>query len=90
MIEVTQLVDDKRGDFVYKVELLKDHKYTIWFSADYYKKLTGGKMTEAELVKKSFEFLLDKEGPESILPEFELSLINHYFPEYEKTIKQTH
>ncbi len=89
MIEVTQLINDGRGDFVFEVELPKGHKYTVWFSRDYYKKLTDGKIDEAELVRKSFVFLQEKEPPESILPKFDLSLINHYFPDYEETIKQT-
>jgi hypothetical protein len=36
----------------------------------------------ADLVKRSFEFLLAREGNTSILGEFDLSTIERYFPEY--------
>jgi hypothetical protein len=39
-----------------------------------------------ELVRRSFEFLLDREPKESILASFDLPLIGRYFPEYEATI----
>lgn len=34
------------------------------------------------LVRQSFEFLLEREPPTSILPEFPLTTISQYFPEY--------
>jgi hypothetical protein len=40
-----------------------------------------GEDTE-RLVRASFEFLLEREPPSSILAEFELSDIARYFPEY--------
>ena len=35
------------------------------------------------VVRTSFEFLLEREPPSSILPEFSLDVIGRYFPEYE-------
>lgn len=86
MIQVTQLADDDRADFVFEVIIDNQHKYKIWFSEDYYQKLTSGKISADELVRKSFEFLLDREPPTAILPEFELSVISKYFPEYERIV----
>ncbi|MEA2657265.1 MAG: hypothetical protein QOI23_2630 [Chloroflexota bacterium] len=40
-----------------------------------------------DLVRRSFEFLLDREPPQSILKEFELSDIERYFPEYPQVIR---
>ena len=40
-----------------------------------------------ELIKKSFEFLLERESKESILSSFDLPVISRYFPEYERVIK---
>jgi hypothetical protein len=40
----------------------------------------GGEV--ADLVKRSFEFLLAREDNSSILREFDLSTIERYFPEY--------
>lgn len=39
-----------------------------------------------ELVKESFEFLLEREPKESILGSFELPTIQRYFPDYESSI----
>jgi hypothetical protein len=36
----------------------------------------------AELVQRSFEFLLEREPPSSILRSFSLDVIERYFPEY--------
>lgn len=40
-----------------------------------------------ELVRRSFEFLLEREPKESILSRFELGLIARYFPEWEKVAR---
>ena len=54
----------------------------------YYQKLTGGRIPKEELVKRSFEFLLDRESNTSILSRFDLPVIGHYFPEYEGVISK--
>ncbi len=41
-----------------------------------------------KLIRKSFEFLLEREPKESILSRFDLSVISRYFPEYEREIKK--
>jgi len=40
-----------------------------------------------ELVRRSFEFLLAREPKESILRNFNLSVIQRYFPEYDTAIR---
>lgn len=40
------------------------------------------------LVEASFEFLLEREPKESILSRFDLPVIERYFPEYPRTIRQ--
>jgi len=35
-----------------------------------------------DLVRRSFDFLLEREPPSSILRTFDLSVIQRYFPEY--------
>ena len=52
----------------------------------YASKLTGGKMPVDLLVSRSFDFLLEREANTSILRRFDLPVIAHYFPEYERTI----
>ena len=43
--------------------------------------------TPEDLLRASFEFLLEREPNTSILPSFDLPLIGHYFPEYEQEIR---
>jgi hypothetical protein len=50
-------------------------------------KYSGGAAAE-RLLEASFEFLLEREPKESILRSFDLSDIEHYFPEYPKQIRQ--
>jgi hypothetical protein len=47
-----------------------------------------GAIEPADLVRRSFEFLLAREPKESILPSFGLSTIARYFPEFEREIKR--
>ena len=60
--------------------------HTVTLQADYAQKLTNGHISNAELLKKSFEFLLQREPNTSILRSFDLSVISRYFPEYEREI----
>ena len=51
-------------------------------------RLAGTAVEPEELIRKSFEFLLDRESKESILSRFDLTVIGRYFPEYEREIKR--
>ncbi|MEX0616193.1 MAG: hypothetical protein WD231_00095 [Candidatus Woykebacteria bacterium] len=42
----------------------------------------GAHFTPEKVVEKSFEFLLSKEPKEKILQDFDLTMIQHYFPDY--------
>jgi hypothetical protein len=61
------------------------HMVTV--QTDYAQKLTDGRISNTELLKKSFEFLLQRESNTSILRSFDLSVISRYFPEFEREIK---
>jgi hypothetical protein len=61
------------------------HKVTV--DPSFYEKLTGKRVAPEVLVEKSFEFLLKRESNASILRSFDLPVIGHYFPEYERVIK---
>ena len=74
-----------QDDFTVKVE---GKEYQVNLDDAYWQDLTGGKITKDELIKKSFEFLLEREPKESILSRFQLEVISYYFPEYEDIIKQ--
>lgn len=40
------------------------------------------------LVRESFNFLLEREPPSAILPEFDLTVISRYFPEYPEEVSR--
>jgi hypothetical protein len=61
-------------------------EHTVTLNDDYYQKLTGGRITKEELIRKSFQFLLERESKESIYSRFDLKIIRRYFPEYEGKI----
>lgn len=67
-----------------KDEVATTHRVTV--RPETVERLAQGHTAE-ELVRKSFEFLLERETNTSILRAFELPLIGHYFPEYEQEIK---
>jgi hypothetical protein len=55
---------------------------------DYIDLTEGGRIIPEEFIKKSFEFLLDRESKDSILRQFDIAQIKDYFPEYEKEVKK--
>lgn len=59
------------------------HRVTL--SRSDYRRLNGG-ADPGRLVKAAFRFLLDRESKESILRRFNLTLIGHYFPEFESQL----
>ena len=61
--------------------------HVVVVEPDYATRLTGGRLSSEELVRRSFEFLLEREPNTSILRSFELPVIARYFPEYETTIR---
>ena len=48
-----------------------------------------GSASVEELVRRSFEFLLEREPPSSILRSFDLSVIERYFPDYGRHMGST-
>ncbi len=62
--------------------------HIVTVQADYAQKLTNGNTSTAELLKKSFEFLLQREPNTSILRSFDLSVISRYFPEFDGEIRK--
>ncbi len=81
-------VEDKGSYFL--VEVIEDSKteHKVTLNEEDYERLSEGKCSKEDLIKKSFEFLLEREPKESILREFNLTLISKYFSEYEEEIKK--
>jgi len=74
-----------KDEFTVKME---EREYKVILDDKYWQELTGGKTSKEELIKKSFNFLLERESKESILSRFDLRIISRYFPEYEQEIKK--
>jgi hypothetical protein len=86
-IEVEKI--DKSNFRVRVIEAGSETSHDVTVSPNDYARLAGGKIEPEELVRRSFEFLLEREPKESILKRFDLSLISRYFPEYEREIKRS-
>jgi len=85
-IEVEKI--DKSKFRVRVTESRSETIYDVTVSPNDYAKLANGKVEPEELVRRSFEFLLEREPKGSILTRFDLSVISRYFPEYESEIKR--
>jgi hypothetical protein len=49
-------------------------------------RLSGGKHEAERCIEAAFRFLLDREPKESILERFDVTVIAHYFPEFEQQL----
>ncbi|MDZ7736380.1 MAG: hypothetical protein U5P41_09955 [Gammaproteobacteria bacterium] len=85
MMEVRK-INDTTFDVSVTGKTTTRHRVTL--SESYYKQLTAGGVSPETLLEKSFEFLLEREPNTAILAEFDLGLINRYFPEYENEIQR--
>ena len=74
----------------YQVQVVSSTTTThnVSVQPEYAQKLTSGTMTTVDLIHQSFEFLLARESKTSILRSFDLSVIAHYFPEYEREMSK--
>ena len=85
-IEVEQAGE---GDFRVRVSEGKtETSHHVTLKHEDYERLAKGKVEPRELVRRSFEFLLENEPKESILARFDLSVIGRYFPQFEREIKR--
>ena len=77
------------GSYQVTVEGASTTVHSVTVTPEYLQKLTGGHASAETLIEKSFEFLLERESNTSILRSFDLTVIQRYFPEYERTITST-
>ena len=85
-IEVEKIDESKFRVRVIEAGSETTHDVTV--SPNDYTRLTNGKIELEEVVRRSFEFLLEREPKEWILTRFNLSVIGRYFPEYEREIRR--
>ena len=85
-IEVEQV---GKGEFrVRVIEGKNETSHRVTLKSEDYERLAKGKAEPAELVRRSFEFLLENEPKESILARFDFSVIGRYFPQFEREMKR--
>jgi hypothetical protein len=79
----------KAGEYrVRVIEGRSETAHIVTLQPGDHQRLTGGRARPEELLKRSFEFLLEREPKELILARFELPIIARYFPEYEREIQR--
>jgi len=84
-IDVEPLAD---GAFQIRVvEGATESAHRVTLKPEYSNRLTAGKIEAPALIRRSFEFLLEREPKESILSRFDLQDIQRYFPDFERTIE---
>lgn len=81
---INQLSNDKFEVIIYGDQ---QTKHLVSISDGLYFSLTSKKISKKELLKYSFQFLLERELNTTILSSFELTEISKYFPEYLKKVK---
>ena len=81
---INQLSNDKFLVIIYGDQ---QTKHLVSLSDELYFSLTSKKISKKELLKYSFQFLLEREPNTTILSSFELTEISKYFPEYLKKVK---
>ena len=62
--------------------------HDISVSPDDLARLAPAAAEPTDLVRRSLEFLLEREPRGSILSRFDLPVIGRYFPDYERTIRE--
>jgi hypothetical protein len=87
----TKIEVDKISDGEFQVRVIEgpsatSHRVTVKPSD--VKRFASGNTDPILLIRLSFEFLLENEPKESILPRFDLSVIPRYFPSYERQIRR--
>jgi len=78
------------GGAVYRVVVTQGRSTTheVTVTPEHLARYAPGSTPE-RLLEASFEFLLEREPPSSILSRFALPVIERYFPEYPRVIAQT-
>ncbi|HET7335727.1 MAG TPA: hypothetical protein VFI93_11455 [Rhizomicrobium sp.] len=87
MIAVTCV--DKGDPLVFAVTITEgasETRHRVTMGKAHFAKLTPGEQSAEQCIKAAFAFLLDREPKESILAEFDVSVIARYFPEFDSKL----
>ena len=73
--------------FAVFIESSLNSNHIVTLNDDTYFEMTKGIKSKEELILFSFKFLLERENNTSILSNFNLEIIQNYFPEYKNEIQ---
>lgn len=92
MAEISVVSTRNTNGWTYAVQITEPNgqtRHSVTLSQQDFTHLTAGAQTTPEqLVKKSFEFLLEREPKHQILRQFDLPQITRYFPDYPAEIRK--
>lgn len=92
MADISITAAAKDGGWIFGVQVAEPNgqtRHSVTLSQQDFAHLTDGKQTTPDqLIKKSFEFLLEREPKHQILRQFDLPDIARYFPEYANEIRK--
>ena len=84
---MAQITVTRQTDGTFHVQTPAGTSHTVSVPAGYPDSLGCGHVAPEELVRASFEFLLEREPASSILRNFSLDVISRYFPDYPAEIR---
>jgi hypothetical protein len=88
-----RMADSRDGDWRCEIRLddaSGQHGYSVSVSRTELERYGRGQVDPTMLVAESFRFLLEREGPDSILTSFAISDIERYFPEFPIEMRRRH
>jgi len=92
MTEINVKVEETPAGWRCKVTVREgntESEHIVSLNPEDYDRIRNGKDIEVDmLVKKTFEFLLEREPKESILTEFNLADVENYYPDYYDEIRK--
>jgi len=84
---MAQITVTRQADGTFRVQTPAGTRHQVSVPAGYPADLGCGHVAPEELVKASFEFLLEREPAAAILRQFSLDVISQYFPGYPAQIR---
>ena len=73
--------------FAVSIESSTNSNHIVTLNDDIHNEMTKGFKSKEELILFSFKFLLERENNTSILSNFNLEIIQSYFPKYKNEIQ---
>ena len=84
---MTQITVTRRADGTFRVQTSAGTSHEVSVPAGFPDQLGCGDVAPEDLVRASFEFLLERDPANSVLHEFSLDVISQYFPGYPAEIR---